>query len=195
MTRYVLLFACSLLLWTACSEDDGPLNPPDLTESDEYAVWSATLDSMVIWEKDDVVVLRSFTDAWALDDPATKAQLKSQLKVTDEELLNYDTRNASSSEIRGYTLESYLDNECVLLREKEIEDILASGGYQELYRRYPKSNGITTLSHVGFNASRTSALVYLSHTPEFLAGAGWAVLLRKQSGVWVVQASTIVWMS
>ena len=147
---------------------------------------------MVVWEKDDVVVLRNSTDAWPFSDAGTESQLKSQLKVTDEILQSYADRNLVSSTIQHGL---YLDNEYVLLTAQEIEAILAAGGYQELYHRYPKCNGVTTLSHVGFNEARTTALVYLSHTPEYLAGAGWAVLLRKVSGSWVVQASTIVWVS
>ncbi|MFA6234000.1 MAG: hypothetical protein WC824_07400 [Bacteroidota bacterium] len=190
--RIFFFLVLPLLLLAACSDDDptGVL-PTDVTD-DEYAVWSVTLDSMVVWEADDVVILQNNTDSYALGDSVMASYLKQQLKVPDDVLQNHVARNAASSTIlRKLTL----DVDYVLLSSAEIEAILTQGGYDELYRRYPKSNGVTTLSHVGFNATRTVALVYMSHTPGFLAGSGWAVLCRKTSGKWHVTTSTIIWVS
>ncbi len=189
---FLLLLVLPLLIVAACSDDD-PVGtyPTDVTD-DEYAVWSVTLDSMVVWEADDVVVLQSGTDGYALHDSATASTLKQQLKVPDEAVVNYKDRNAGSSTIeRKLTLPV----DYHLISSQEIEDILTIDGYEELYRRYPKCNGVTTLSHVGFNADRTMALVYMSNTTGYLAGAGWAVLCRKVSGKWAVVTSTIVWVS
>ena len=187
-----VLFVFPLLLLAACGDDDPPVVPTDNLEDDEYAVWSATLDSMVVWEKDDFVVLQSGTDGYVLNDSATAAYLRGQLKVPDDALQNHAQRNAQAATIgRKLTIEV----DYILLGQQEIEDLLTLGGYDELYRRYPKCNGVTTLSRVGFNSTRSMAVVYLSMTPGYLAGSGWAVLLRKISGKWSVTASTIVWVS
>lgn len=189
---FLLLIVLPLLILAACSDDDPVATTPTDVTDDEYAVWSATLDSMVVWEADDVVLLQSGTDGYALHDSATASWLKQQLKVPDDAILSYKDRNAAPSVIaRKLTLPV----EYNLLTAKEIEDIITLGGYDEIYNRYPQCNGVTTLSHVGFNSSRNMALVYMSQTTGFLAGAGWAVLCRKVSGRWEVVTSTIVWVS
>ncbi len=187
---FFLLFPMLFLL--ACSDDDPVSAAPSNLADDEYAVWSATLDSMVVWEKDDVVVLQSATDSYALGDSAMAAYVKQQLKVTDAVLQHYAAQNLQVATIeRKLTLPV----DYVLLAPSEIENILNQGGYEEMYSRYPDCNGVTTLSRVGFNTDHSTALVYMTHTTGYLAGAGWAVLLRKVSGVWQVIANTIVWVS
>jgi hypothetical protein len=191
-TLIVFFLVLPLFMLAACGDDDPPVVPSDNLEDDEYAVWSATLDSMVVWEKDDFVVLQSGTDGYVLNDSATAAYLRGQLKVPDDALQNHAQRNAQAATIER---KLSMDVDYALLGQKEIEDLLTLGGYDELYRRYPKCNGVTTLSRVGFNSTRSMAVVYLSMTPGYLAGSGWAVLLRKISGKWGVTASTIVWVS
>ena len=190
--RILFLLVFPLFLFAACSDDDPvSVTPSDITD-DEYAVWSAALDSMVVYEKDDYVVLQKGTESYALGDSAMSAYLKQQLKVTDAVIQNYVTRNSQAATIeRKLTLPV----DYMLLSASEIESILSQGGYDELYIRYPDCNGVTTLSRVGFSADRSSALVYLSHTTGYLAGAGWALLLRKVSGTWQIIAETIVWVS
>lgn len=188
----IYLLALPLFVFAACGDDDAPVVPAGNVDDDEYAVWSATLDSMVIWEKDDFVVLRSGTDGYVLDDSAMASYLRGQLKVPDEALQQYAQRNK-----QGALIERKLDIsvDYALLTEADIESILSLGGYDGLYRRYAHCNGVTTLSRVGFNATRSTAVVYISMTPGYLAGSGWAVLLRKISGRWEVISSTIIWVS
>lgn len=191
-TLILFLLVLPLSMLPSCGDDDPSVPPIYIIDDEEYAVWSATIDSMVVWEKDDFIVLQRGTDGYSLEDSATAAYLRGQLKVPDDALLDHAQRNAQSA-----TIERRFDItvDYTLLDRKEIEDLTMLAGYDELYRRYPRCNGVTTLSRVGFNSSRSMALVYLSMTPGYLAGAGWAVLLRKISGKWEVSASTIVWVS
>lgn len=191
-TLILFLLVLPLFMLPSCGDDDPTVAPIYTIEDEEYAVWSATIDSMVVWEKDDFVVLQRGTDGYSLQDSAIAAYLRGQLKVPDDALQDHGLRNA-----QGATIERKFDItvDYTLLDRQEIEDLLMLDGYEELYRRYPKCNGVTTLSRVGFNSTRNMALVYLSMTPGYLAGSGWAVLLRKTSGKWEVTASTIVWVS
>lgn len=191
-TLILFLLVLPLFMLPSCGDDDAPVAPIYTIEDEEYAVWSATIDSMVVWEKDDFIVLQRGTDGYSLQDSAIAAYLRGQLKVPDDALQDHGLRSA-----QGATIERKFDItvDYTLLDRQEIEDLLMLDGYEELYRRYPKCNGVTTLSRVGFNSTRNMALVYLSMTPGYLAGSGWAVLLRKISGKWEVTASTIVWVS
>ena len=68
-------------------------------------------------------------------------------------------------------------------------------GWEEFYRRYPDSPGITTLSRVGFNRERTEALVYMGAQLHYLAGAGNLYRLEKQDGVWKIVEKVMLWIS
>jgi hypothetical protein len=61
-----------------------------------------------------------------------------------------------------------------------------TGPWPRFYAEYPKAYGLISLSRVGFNASRTQAVVLLRHWRGPLdAWEGYLILERKRSG-WVV---------
>lgn len=68
-------------------------------------------------------------------------------------------------------------------------------GWEEFYRRYPNSPGITTLSRAGFNQDGTEALVYMGAQFHYLAGAGNLYRLEKQDGVWKIVEKMMLWIS
>jgi hypothetical protein len=64
----------------------------------------------------------------------------------------------------------------------------------------PKGVGYSTLSRVGFNASKDQALVYMGTEAEFLVGdhyaghgAGTYYLMKKVNGVWTVDQQVTIW--
>ena len=69
------------------------------------------------------------------------------------------------------------------------KDIMAffakgAGNWPEFYRRYPDSGGYIELSAVGFDASKTRAMVYVAHHCGGLCGGGSHHLLEKVNGAW-----------
>jgi hypothetical protein len=56
----------------------------------------------------------------------------------------------------------------------------------EYYRRLPGSQGVLTLSRVGFNADRTQALFYFSNRCGGLCRAGSYVVIEKRGSDWVI---------
>jgi len=65
----------------------------------------------------------------------------------------------------------------------------------EYYRRFPGSQGILTLSRVGFNAERTQALFYFSNRCGGLCGAGSYVVMEKRGRGWVISKEIEMWVS
>jgi len=65
----------------------------------------------------------------------------------------------------------------------------------EFYRRFPGSEGILTLSRVGFNAERTQALFYFSNRCGGLCGAGSYVVMEKRGSDWVISKEIEMWVS
>jgi len=73
-----------------------------------------------------------------------------------------------------------------LVPRKEIMAFFTKGpeSWQGFYRRYPDSGGYIEMSAVGFNASRTRAMVYIAHYCGGLCGGGAHHLLEKVDGSW-----------
>ena len=68
-------------------------------------------------------------------------------------------------------------------------------GWEIFYNRYPQAPGITTLSRVGFNSTFDQALVYIGTQSNWLAGAGYYVLLKKINGIWNIDQQVMTWIS
>jgi hypothetical protein len=59
-----------------------------------------------------------------------------------------------------------------------------SDGWQGYYRRYPGSGGYLEVSAVGFDPTKTRAMVYMAHSCGGLCGGGMHYLLERVEGVW-----------
>jgi len=57
-------------------------------------------------------------------------------------------------------------------------------GWEEVYRKHPKSQGIVELSMVGFNPEGTKAIVYCGKQSHWLAGGGGTKIYEKIDGKW-----------
>jgi hypothetical protein len=68
-------------------------------------------------------------------------------------------------------------------------------GWEIFYDRYPQAPGITRLSRAGFNSTFDQALVYIGTQSNWLAGAGYYVLLKKAGGVWSIDQQVMAWIS
>jgi len=69
----------------------------------------------------------------------------------------------------------------------EIDTIFkteGADGWKTYYERHPNSGGWIELSAVGFNPSKTIAVVYASHSCGWLCGAGEFHILQKVDGKW-----------
>lgn len=64
------------------------------------------------------------------------------------------------------------------------------------YEKYGKqTQGILKLSKVGFNNTRTQALVYYGNQSFYLSGAGFALLYEKVNGKWKKVCKFLLWIS
>jgi len=60
-----------------------------------------------------------------------------------------------------------------------------AGGWDAFYKRYPDSSGIFSVSVVGFNRSKTQAILYVSHTYGYQGAWGSLRALYKLRGNWI----------
>ncbi len=114
------------------------------------------------------------------------------LAVQKETMDNFQMRNTQS-----YPLVDLfdLDVTVVFLNKAEVEKHFRESAWFGLYSRYPFSQGVMTLSRVGFNREMNQALVYLGNEKEILDGVGYYTLLVKENGTWVIQDKVLVWIS
>jgi hypothetical protein len=69
------------------------------------------------------------------------------------------------------------------------------GSWTAYYKRYPGSQGIATLSRVGFSADGTQALFYVSNHCGGLCGGGSYVVMEKRDGRWMIGTEIEMWIS
>jgi hypothetical protein len=89
------------------------------------------------------------------------------------------------------------DKKVVLLPGAEAAELFNKGGWDEFYRRYPKSGGLLAMSRVGFNASRDLAFLYVGSSSGPRSGTGCFVLFQKSkaTGKWYVVKHIPLWIS
>ncbi|MDT8323707.1 MAG: hypothetical protein RRA94_06335 [Bacteroidota bacterium] len=188
------LITCCILFaigFAGCVEDPAAPTPPTGGD-DEYAVYSALIDSLYIFDETEVVVIRDMTEPYDLSDDNSRSFVRDQLQVSDALIDAYVARNGPSVALRRALT---IDLDYRLIADSTFQHILTTGGYEEFYRRYPGAQGHLTLSRVGFSADGNTALVYASNTPAFLAGMGICTTLMKHGDQWRVTGHVIVWIS
>ncbi len=84
----------------------------------------------------------------------------------------------------------------VFISDEELKAIFKDKLHWEaFYKKYPNSQGVMTLSNVGFDAQKKQALVYVSNTRGSLDAVGIYVVLEKQNDVWCVKERYDAWVS
>jgi hypothetical protein len=68
-------------------------------------------------------------------------------------------------------------------------------GWEEFYKKYPKSSGYWNFSPVGYDSKEGEALIYVGHYCGGLCGTGHLVLLAKENGRWAVKNRVMLWIS
>jgi hypothetical protein len=114
--------------------------------------------------------------------------------VAPETVDSFRVRNNAVYSIRT---DMNLGGEYTLLSWAERNQIFGQNqsGWQIFYNRYPNAPGITALSRVGFNTTFNQALVYFGTQSDWLAGAGYYILLNKLNGDWTIDQKVMTWIS
>lgn len=190
MRPYIVLIMVIILV-TGCMQTETPIND---TEAEEYAVYSALIEERF---DDFVIVIKDHTAC----DRAAREDLNGRLQWVYEAMPaaqqeTFDDFLAKNGQ--SYPLKNLFNvrGKVILVSEEKLRKIFEGEfGWLEFYVRYPFSQGIMTLSRVGFNEEMDQALIYTGNQSGSLSGAGYYVLLTKEEGVWTIQDSIIVWIS
>jgi heat shock protein HslJ len=112
--------------------------------------------------------------------------------LQDETLEDFRAKNAEAVSLRGELQTRF---STTVLTEAELQERFGEDGeidWAALEGEFPGTEGIYSLSQVGFNAAGDQALVYLGLQSEDFTG-GWYSLMVKDRGRWMATISFMVW--
>jgi hypothetical protein len=190
-----LFLAALLFLLAACTARPTAAPTPiaNTIDNQEEAVYAALLPKLYS-ASSFVIMDTTATDVLGVDNTA---------QVLDHALQNmYDVAPATVDSFRSRNDKAYpvradmqIGVDYVLLTWPQRNQIFGqnTSGWEEFYNNYPQTPGITTLSRVGFNTTFDQALVYVGTQSNWLAGAGYYVLLKKVNGTWTIDQKVLTW--
>jgi hypothetical protein len=171
--------------------------PPYAREAEEYAVYSAIIQTRYIdTQQPALIVISDQTD---LD--YFTGELSEHLNfvrqglpdLADEIAADFEIQNKQPRPLKPLFTISV---NYVFISPQEIRTTFKKqDGWDIFYAKYPNAQGFMHLSGVGFNSQMDMALVYVDNMRYALAGEGHYVLLKKVNGQWTVQGQTMVWIS
>jgi hypothetical protein len=192
-----LLFAGMVFLLAACSTPG--LAVPTLSTQqiglEEEAVYAAVLKSLYD-APSYVLTSTTATDQGGIDNTVQILSyvLGNMHDVSPETEASFQERNAG---VISLPTDLDLGVPYSLLSRADMTAIFGQNqdGWQVFYEKYPDAPGITSISRAGFNASLDQSLVYVGTQSQYLAGAGYYLLLKKVNGAWVIDQQVMTWVS
>lgn len=171
---------------TAAASDDGL--------AEEYEVYGALIQSayhnalIIIEDTTANPVSRPFSPS-----DAARFMRNYHPELGDEIWSDFTTKNEKPSLLeRRLTLSV----KYVFISTQELQSIFSdSSGWDDFYAKYPGSQGVLTLSRVGFNKAKDTAVLYAANQFGGDGGEGNMVLLKKSAGRWTVQGQSMMWIS
>lgn len=196
MPRFIkfLLFLLSVVLTTGCVTKKATSTIPSI--ADEYAVYKVVIESLYFSEGFPLVVLKNHTaldtsPGESLDNVISYIQENLGSAIESETLNDFRTKNRQSQELDA----GLFDTRYVLLSQAKFNEIFKqSGSWSKFYITYANSQGVMTLSSVGFNTKMDQALLYVGNQSDYLAGRGHYIFLTKK-GEWTIQTMIVAWVS
>jgi len=174
-------------------------NTRDESVTEEYAVYNAVIEAKYREHPGsgaELVVISNRTDVYTLEPKTLDETLKWASNhipggIPPELIENLVKQNQQEHEISDLF---NLNVKHVLITEEEIAKIMKAGEWELFYEKFPKSQGIISLSRVGFNAGKTQALVYFGNPTSATSGMGWYILLEKKADTWTIKREIGMWV-
>jgi hypothetical protein len=194
-TRLIVLVAVviGVTLLGSCTTEQPTIPttnaPVPESANEEYNVYSALLNSRFTDNRIKLIVIEEQTQA-------SKTSVEDYAKnIPDLQQETIDDFYKANQQSHKLERQFNLPFNYTLISQAELKNIFDSGGWDNFYKKYPNSPGITSLSGVGFNAQKNQALVSIGTQSHYLAGAGYIVLLAKENGIWRVKQQVMTWIS
>jgi len=192
----ILVFVFYLCACTAVqTQTSTPTFSAAQIDAEEQAVYAAVLGQLYS-APSFVIMDTTATDPGGVENTEQTLDyvLQNLHDVNPKTIENFRERNETAAPLQ---LDMDLGVAYTLLSQAERNNIFGQNqsGWEIFYNRYPDAPGIITLSRVGFDAAFDQALVYVGTQSDWLAGAGYYVLMKKVNGAWIVDQKVMSWIS
>ncbi|NCN39355.1 MAG: hypothetical protein COY38_04110 [Candidatus Aenigmarchaeota archaeon CG_4_10_14_0_8_um_filter_37_24] len=170
--------------------------PVEEIENEEYTIYSSLIDGMYATDQVDLIVIMDHASLGGHESlDQTLNYVSQQIPEIEKDTLDdYKIKNT-----QNYPLENSFNIKAkvILISQVDFDRIFRPDidGWEQFYKIYPKSQGIMTLSRVGFNKEKDQALVYAGNQAHYLAGRGYYVLLTKENDIWGIKKDVMTWIS
>jgi len=180
---YVSVLALLTSLQTGTDQD---LGADSYNDSDAYSVYAAVLPLIWNWELHEPKSL-----VFQEETEFSSTETESDLCVKGDKKF----RNAWGSTLKAYVRANRspkrllpmfpVDKTYILVAKHELNDLILKSHWRDFYSRYPDSKSYVFMSSVGFNASKTKAMLTMTYACGSLCAQGTYYLMEKQNAKWV----------
>ena len=212
--RLTAILLSAVLSFTACNRGRGPVAPTRELTTDEYGVFSAYFAETFTGQKGEeltkdgiIKIVVSNTTSSGDDDllrdengrpvpwEKTAESLRKEAPALQQATINAFQKANTQQALLRRSLQPSIDYELVDPARLQSFFIRNGGMWPAYYKEYPGSQGILTLSRIGFSGDGTQALFYMSNRCGGLCGGGSYVLMEKRSGRWLIGKEIEMWVS
>ena len=192
----LVAIGCGASEGTTTSAASATTAPQRTATADEYDVYSALIQSVYIDATQPKQIVISTVNAdQNVNFGLTAGAIRSFWPELGDDILgDFKAKNRVSSALEHtFTLSVPY----TLISEQELASIfsITASGWDKFYAKYPDSKGFLTLSRVGFNRAKDTAVLYTEHQSGATAGEGDVVLMKKTDGRWTVEDNSMLWQS
>jgi hypothetical protein len=196
VTALLVLIAagCGVSDGTAASSTSATTVPQTTATADEYDVYSALIQSVYIdgTQPKQIVILDTTADPRIYSPRLAAGAMKNSWPdLGDDILSDFKAKNQTSSALERTFMLS-VPYTLISLQELASNFPPTAPGWDKFYAEYPGSKGRLTLSRVGFNQAKDTAVLYTEHYTGATAGEGDVVLMKKTDGRWTVQGRSMI---
>ena len=171
--------------------------------AEEYEVYSVLITERFIKDRVKLLVIQDQTLYYANPDylkSTTSEERIQDLKkycpsVDESALRDFEAKHMQPSKL---DMKFKLPLRYILINKTEVDEtpVLEAGKLVEsFYEKYPETEGLISLSKVGFNKDHNQAFVRVEFTFCPLCSFGEKVLLKKEFGTWKIANTFGGWVS
>jgi len=166
---------------------------PEVAEAEVYraALTAMTFESLGSTSRRHLLIA-STTDPGGLWRGLDKATIESAPYLDPRHRLKYARPDAVEAFLQAIEVQRPLPQalrslpDFLIVEESELQALVARGQLKAFERRHALAPGSVAVSRIGFDASGSQALLYISFSCGSLCGSGTFVLLERDAGRWKV---------
>jgi len=166
--------------------------PTATREEDEEAIYRYILNKYS--PSDNLVVIKEYAQDDEFTDETLDFLFRPDERVSQETMDDFIAQNRTPAR---FNASMDLGKEYVVLTKVDMDAIWngEQDGWEVFHKKYPNTFAIMNFSRIGFNKTRTQALIYYGGQVGEGMGSGSGCLLEKENRSWKLVDCLFVWMN